>query len=279
MAEEESIFAKKKAPETPAATKQPAAAAAPAPAAKSGGKAGLVVTIILLAAALIAVGIVLTIVLVSQNGKDGGRKEDEKVVIRDKKDEPAKNDPKPAKDNPTIVETDHVRGKRDSKVVVVEYADPQCPGCASVTPLVDEIYEEYGDKVAFVYRHYPLSYHKNAEAAVAAIEAAGEQGYFWEMLAAVFANQIDWEYESDKDDLAEAFATIFEDAVEDGDVDQFKKDLKNDYSDKINTDKTLGRKDSVAATPTILVNGKSITIAGTRDSVKKDIKNAIEAGL
>jgi protein-disulfide isomerase len=292
MAEEESIFAKKPTTATkksasvldqpaPAKTAAPAPSAA-APAAKSGGKAGLIVTIVILAAALIAVGIVLTILLVSQNNKDNKKDNTETSLQKkdnDKKDKD-KDVIKPAlSKSQYITTTDHVRGKADSEVVVTEYADPQCPGCASVTPLIDEIYEEYGDKVAFVYRHYPLSYHKNAEAAVTAIEAAGEQGYFWEMLSAVFANQSDWEYESDEDDLTDAFVTVFEDAIEDGDVDRFKKDLKNDYSDKISTDKTLGRKDSVAATPTVLVNGKQIEISGTRESFKKAVIAEIEKNL
>ena len=173
-----------------------------------------------------------------------------------------------------------MRGKRDSKVIVIEYADPQCPGCATVTPIVDEIYEEYGDKVAFVYRHYPLSYHKNAEAAVAAIEAAGNQGYFWEMLSAVFANQSDWEYESDEDDRTAAFVEIFEDIADDGDVDQFKTDLDDSsIADKIKADKKLGSDDNVSATPTILVNGKSITISGTRASLKQKIIDEIKDNL
>ncbi|MBR5419369.1 thioredoxin domain-containing protein [Candidatus Saccharibacteria bacterium] len=262
----------------------PAKAAAPAaPAAKSGSKAGLIVTIIILAAALIAVGVVLTVILVSQNNKSD--KKDDPISLNTPKDEPKdepKDDPKQpsSDDNPTIVAGDHVRGKRDSKVAVVEYADPQCPGCASMMPVMEEIYKEYGDQVAFIYRHYPLSYHKHAEDAIKAIEAAGEQGYFWEMLSAVFDNQIDWEYEDDADELLDAFVEIFEDAAEDGDATAFRKAYNdNDYSDKIAADKKLGANDNLSATPTIIVNGKTIKLSGTYASIKQSIIDEIKANL
>ena len=63
---------------------------------------------------------------------------------------------------------DHVFGKADSKVVLIEYADFQCPGCAAAHPQLKAIIEEYKDKIAFVYRAFPLtSIHPNALAAAA----------------------------------------------------------------------------------------------------------------
>ena len=60
---------------------------------------------------------------------------------------------------------DHVRGKADSKVVVIEYADLSCPGCASMMPRMSKLYEEYGDRVAFVFRHFPIKGHQNSRSA------------------------------------------------------------------------------------------------------------------
>ena len=73
-----------------------------------------------------------------------------------------------------IVAGDHVYGNKDAKVVVIEYADFQCPGCGALFSPLKEAKEAYKDKVAFVYRYMPLtSIHPNAKAAAASAEAAG----------------------------------------------------------------------------------------------------------
>jgi protein-disulfide isomerase len=53
--------------------------------------------------------------------------------------------------------TDLVEGNAKSQVYVVEYSDPECPFCISAHPSVKQLRTEYGDKVAFVYRHFPLT--------------------------------------------------------------------------------------------------------------------------
>ena len=181
--------------------------------------------------------------------------------------------------NPSILATDHVRGKRDSDVVVVEYADPQCPGCASMMPKMNAIYEKYKDRVAFVYRHYPIAMHQNAVSAAVAIEAAGEQGYFWEMLDAVFDNRADWIYESGNG-LADAYVEIFEDiAASKGDSKKFRNDLSsNKLKVKVEADKKHGQNDDISATPTIIVNGKQIDFYTSGDA-QKTIEDAIESAL
>ena len=183
-------------------------------------------------------------------------------------------------DNPGILSTDHVRGKRDSKVLVVEYADPQCPGCATMMPKMDAIYEKYKDKVAFVYRHYPIAGHQNAVSAAVAIEAAGKQGYFWEMLSAVFENRIDWIYESGSD-LSDAYVSIFEDvAGKKGDIGQFKNDLTSSaLKNKVNNDKKLGQEDEITATPTVFVNGEMVDFYSGKRDPKDYIVDAIDEAL
>ena len=85
---------------------------------------------------------------------------------------------------------DHVSGKADSKIILIEYADYQCPGCYAAYPHIKTITNEYKDSIAFVYRNFPLiSIHPNALAAASAVEAAGLQGKYWEMHDSVFQNQ------------------------------------------------------------------------------------------
>ena len=175
---------------------------------------------------------------------------------------------------------DNVRGKRDSSVLVVEYADPQCPGCASMMPTMNAIYEKYEDKVAFVYRHYPLAMHQNAESAAIAIEAAGKQGYFWEMLETIFSERASWIPLTDKTSLANAYSRLFKEASNNkGDIEEFEKSL-NDSSlkTKISFDKSKGKEDRLSYTPTILVNGKEVNFT-TSSNPKKEIEDAIETAL
>ncbi|MCL5109549.1 MAG: thioredoxin domain-containing protein [Chloroflexi bacterium] len=80
-------------------------------------------------------------------------------------------------------------GPETAKVEVVEYSDFQCPACRSVSPLLKRLVDEYAGSVALVYRHFPLPNHPYAVPAAEAAEAAGEQGRFWEMHDAIFANQ------------------------------------------------------------------------------------------
>jgi protein-disulfide isomerase len=92
-----------------------------------------------------------------------------------------------------VAQDDWVKGNKDSKVIVVEYSDFQCPACAAYFPMVEQVMDEYKDKVAFVYRHFPLtSIHPHAEPMARAAEAAGKQGKFWEMYELIFKNQNAW---------------------------------------------------------------------------------------
>ncbi|NNG23827.1 DsbA family protein [Telluria aromaticivorans] len=88
-----------------------------------------------------------------------------------------------------IREDDHVRGKRDADVVIIEYGDFQCPYCARARFTLAELQQRHGDRIALVYRHLPLGMHPNAEPAAEAAEAAGAQGKFWEMHDALFEQQ------------------------------------------------------------------------------------------
>ena len=84
-------------------------------------------------------------------------------------------------------------GNENSVVTVVEYADFECPACASFAPTVDTIKEQFKDEVRFEFRHFPLvQIHQNAQAAHRAAQAAANQGRFWEMHDLLFLRQAQW---------------------------------------------------------------------------------------
>ncbi len=76
-----------------------------------------------------------------------------------------------------VDDTDYIEGNEDSKVIVVEYSDPECPYCVQVSPTIKKVREEYSDKIAFVYRHFPLTQiHPHALDESQAISCAGAVG-------------------------------------------------------------------------------------------------------
>ena len=95
-----------------------------------------------------------------------------------------------AKLKPPVSQQDHVKGDLHAPVVLVEYGDFQCPHCGHAYPIVKQIEKDFKDRMAFVFRHFPLAEaHPFAQAAAIASEAAANQGKFWEMHALIFENQ------------------------------------------------------------------------------------------
>jgi protein-disulfide isomerase len=82
-----------------------------------------------------------------------------------------------------IDDTDHVEGDAKSKVVVVEYSDPECPYCVALHPTMKQVRSEYEDKVAFVYRYFPLTQihphsYDESKAIACAATLGGTKGFY-----------------------------------------------------------------------------------------------------
>ncbi|MBR2855458.1 thioredoxin domain-containing protein [Candidatus Saccharibacteria bacterium] len=160
---------------------------------------------------------------------------------------------------------DHVKGSQSAPVVVYEYADYQCPGCASINPKVNKAIEELDGKLAVVYRNYLLSYHKNGTAAASAAEAAGlqkdENGKsYWKAYAdKLFAEQAEWETATGSERSA-LFEKYFTDVTKGkGDLEQFRKDIASEnVSKKISFDMGIGHHIDIPSTPAFYVDGENI---------------------
>jgi protein-disulfide isomerase len=95
----------------------------------------------------------------------------------------------------------------DSDVTFVEFLDFECEGCGAVYPAIEELRSEYGDRVNFVIRYFPLSGHFNGERAARAVESAAQQGQLEPMYKKMFETQSEWgEQQVPADDVFRGFA-------------------------------------------------------------------------
>lgn len=152
---------------------------------------------------------------------------------------------------------DRVSGNADSKVVLIEYGDFQCPSCAAAHAPITSFIEEYQDKIAFVFRNFPItSAHPHAKAAAATAEAAGLQGKYWEMHNLLFERQRSWSSLS-ADERTNTFANYA--AELELDVDKFNQDIaSNAVNQKINFDVALSKDMGVTGTPSFFLNDERL---------------------
>ncbi len=94
---------------------------------------------------------------------------------------------------PEVTSEDHIKGNRDAKVYLIEYSDLECPFCSKFHPTAQQVVDEYGDDVAWVYRHFPLDQlHSKARPAAQASECVAEVGgedAFWAFSDEIFSDQ------------------------------------------------------------------------------------------
>ena len=146
-----------------------------------------------------------------------------------------------------ISEKDHVDGPRAAPVVLMEYGDYECPFCLNAWPVVQELRRKFGDRLAFVFRHFPQnSIHPHASAAALAAAAAGAQGRYWPMHDLLFSRQ---------QDLATLDLTHL--ALQLGlEVYRFQSALDAEaHLRKVEQDAAGGRQGGVKGTPTFFLNG------------------------
>ena len=159
------------------------------------------------------------------------------------------------------------RGPAGAPIELVEFSDFQCPFCLRANPTVRQVLDTYGDRIRFVYRHYPLPSHPNARPAAEAAECAAEQGKFWPYHDKLFASQ---------SKLADA--DLKQDAAELG-LDTAKFDACVDshkYRKQIEADVQAGQEAGVDGTPAFFINGRLISGAQPYDVFKKVIDEELQ---
>lgn len=139
-------------------------------------------------------------------------------------------------------------GKRDAPVRIVEFSDFQCPFCAKTHPVLEAVRRRHPDRVAVLYRHFPLDdIHPHARQAAVAAECAAAQGRFGEYTTALFAQQ---------DSLGAKPWTRFAAEVGVRDPAAFNRCLSTPAPmANVDRDARAGRDTKVEVTPTLVING------------------------
>ena len=148
-------------------------------------------------------------------------------------------------DMPVDVYRDHIRGPLDAPLTLVEYGDFECPFCGRSTGMINELREEMGNELRYVFRHLPLpDVHPHAELAAEASEAAASQNRFWQMHDLLYAHQ----GELDIEDLIGYAAHL------DMDVDGFVAEIREGRnSARIREDAAAADANGTQSTPTFFI--------------------------
>jgi Na+/H+ antiporter NhaA len=145
-------------------------------------------------------------------------------------------------------ERDHIRGRDDAPVTLVEYGDFECPYCGQAEQVIRELLSSFGEDVRYVWRHLPLNdVHPNAQLAAEASEAASAQGRFWEMHDTLLAHQ---------GELQPKHLTEY--ATEIGvDAERLSDELhRRAYASRVSEDVASADESGVSGTPTFFINGR-----------------------
>ena len=165
------------------------------------------------------------------------------------------------------VDDDPSRGNANAAVTIVEFTDFQCPACAAMHPIIEEVLKSYTNTVRFVVRDFPLNMHENARKAAEAAQAANAQGKFFEYAAVLFKNQKALDVPSLKKYATELGL----------DRARFDADLdRGVYTAEIGKDVSDGEMYGVGSTPTIFVNGIQLKMLSA-EGLKQAIDRALAA--
>lgn len=150
-------------------------------------------------------------------------------------------------------------GSSTAAVTVEEFADFQCPSCATTHPVMKQIQSIYGSRIKFIFRHFPLQMHDKAFDASAAAEAAGMQGSdkFWAMHNQLYTNQQAWASDPNYRQVFKSYAEKI------GlDTNKWETDMAGLAArSRVQADLERGKAININQTPTVFINGKSIPYA------------------
>jgi protein-disulfide isomerase len=146
---------------------------------------------------------------------------------------------------------DHYQGNSTAEITLVQYGDYQCPTCQAMQSIIQSIQQQWGDRLQFVFRHFPQSdIHPEAYHAAEAAEAAASQNKFWEMHTHLFTHQ---------SQLSDSYLVEYALALH-LDVNQFLHEMATDcHMARVQSDIDSGIQSNITQTPTFFINDQKYT--------------------
>ena len=159
-------------------------------------------------------------------------------------------------------------GNPDATVTLMEFGEYESEVCAKANEVVKKLLSQFEGKMKFNFRHFPLTkVHQRAHKAAEAAVAAGQEGKFWEMHQALFANRRNLGIISLKSYAREVGVT----------GKRFLEDLMNGtYGWQVQGDLQEGLKMGVRDVPHFFINNKSFDGTWSTRNVKTHINNLLQ---
>lgn len=160
----------------------------------------------------------------------------------------------------------------DGRTTVVEFLDFECESCLAAYPGVEKLRAEFGDRITYVVRYFPIASHPNAFNAAHAAEAAARQGKFELMYKKLFDNANGWGHQ--KQSQAAVFETY---AREMGlDMNRYTADvISAEVAARVKADAADGEALGVQGTPTFFINGQKFDGSPTYDGLKAAVDESL----
>lgn len=162
---------------------------------------------------------------------------------------------------------EHETGNPNAKVTLVEYGDFECPHCVRAVPVVRHLVDTYGERLRFVFRHFPdEAAHPQAELAAEAAEAAAAQGKFWQMHALLFRQP---------QHLSAKAITQFAEDIE-LDMNRFHNEMSDHvYLQRVREHHAAGVQLGLRGTPSFFLNDAAVDVSFGLDKLEHAVRAAL----
>jgi protein-disulfide isomerase len=166
----------------------------------------------------------------------------------------------------------HVRGDPSAPVTLEEFGDFECMPCFILWPALRNLENDFGARLAVIFRQNPMPQHPKALDGARASEAAGLQGKFWEMHDLLYLQRGKWTRAVDPRTEFNEFARRLQ-----LDIERFNKDIDGaEVAKRVTADRERGAALGLDRTPVIFINGRRAQLQG---DVEKGLRDDIEAAL
>jgi protein-disulfide isomerase len=166
---------------------------------------------------------------------------------------------------------EHVRGAANAPVTLEEFADFQCPACATTAMMLGALESAYGSRLRMIFWNFPLAMHQHGRDAALAAEAASSQNRFWEMHDLLYQNQSAWSTAPDTRPSFEKYAEQLH-----LDVDRFKKDCASEeVAARVDRQRNEGVARGVRNTPTIFINNREVVPPFSPERLREAVEAAM----